>query len=1198
MSETPHNQLPPSDENNRGFDFKPESNDDLYTQEQYRTDVQHDLDSAFGRTREELLKRQTLPTDAVAPYPDAEVRQQAHFAQLTEARKRIEKDPTNLDAARKITRNTVPPEQDKFAIVNKSDKPGEADKPKSLTPNPGDLAKKLAAKKHAEATSDQQGAEADAGADSAAEKPGNGPQQRNRASKGGSRRNDQGAREPRPADPEYDEQSKLIERIEAKLNAPSDEAKKEAEPAPERPTVATITPQDTASGIAQLRDRLARDPILAGRSPESESDQGTIAPAAQQAAVRPPEVVSQHDSEAPQQPETGGRTPDSEVKLDLDPATRERLQQLQESLGGLPETPQQPASRAPRQPAQAHPAPVVPQPEAPASEVETARPSQPDEEPDDDWPWEPDKKLPAKDYGEMYPWEMPADSGDGGPTSEHTAGSIVWDAQAEQQGVASGGQGSDPQQGTPEIAATERRRPSLDDRLEFPELPQRTIHSTVLPTSLRNAESGEIIVTDNYGNGNHMLTSVGAATMRGDKMGQSKNDDSFGFSENDVFAIADGVGGSARGDLASSMAVNTFLEDPSIADFDNRPPNVIERRMEEVAATIRGAVGPIDGSTTFVGIKTYSYDGKNYLTGLVVGDSRFQVVDLDTGETVYVSPEQAGMLPLDSGSMVMGGSPEAAGLHEYEGIRDPNVLNNSFSHAQKEEGKLPDVIPTVALPDRCAIVAYTDGVSGDFEEQRFTPDEISKAVKHFEFLNPNEIATHLISMANKNDDRTVLVKICLPLEEPASITPDRIDPDAWADTEIGPDTRAGSIAPGASEFDFPFASYTADPDALPVPPENTGRRPHLWPYGGDDLLPTPTGDGAPTGRLAGLYTGPNRGRTPNVDPDDDLFGPIPNESEATSPEVEAEPNNIVAELQEGRRRHARETPEGPVKKAIGSIIGRARTMRERFSSEEATPETSGVTTPLLPKLGLYKRFENYVAVRDMDPSDSDFKAEKRRRQGKVLVGAVAIVAALGSAIGIPLDAVTDFEDAPKKKEPAASAPRVAGTPSATAKAKPSPAATQSALPAPSVSPSGTPSAPESSPASPVASPSASGTPEAAPSPEGGNDAGREGAAPRPEAPATPEITPIQENGYQVIENSPNSFTIRLDQSGTTLWGATKLALQKENITPSDAQIYNLTGQALRDAGSSWEEAGSIHTGSTVTVVNGPNGPRVTDVNLR
>lgn len=143
----------------------------------------------------------------------------------------------------------------------------------------------------------------------------------------------------------------------------------------------------------------------------------------------------------------------------------------------------------------------------------------------------------------------------------------------------------------------------------------------------KNAKRWRIVLTLNRG----------AATDAGGV--RELNEDSI-LSESDLFAVADGMGGHAAGEVASGIAVATLRELTSLAS--TRREDVLEAIDRANAAIVAFAETHSDHSgmgTTLAGLSRISFLGTDYWLVFNVGDSR--VYRLDTPRLVQLSTDHS-----------------------------------------------------------------------------------------------------------------------------------------------------------------------------------------------------------------------------------------------------------------------------------------------------------------------------------------------------------------------------------------------------------------------------------------------------------------------------------------------------------------------------------------------------------------------------
>lgn len=659
-----------------------------------------------------------------------------------------------------------------------------------------------------------------------------------------------------------------------------------------------------------------------------------------------------------------------------------------------------------------------------------------------------------------------------------------------------------------------------------------------------------------------------AATKRRDPMGhpEKPNQDAFLHDpELGIGAVADGVGSRANSEQSARSVVDDFNDKWASTNPETLSPEAARQEMKDFAEVTRR---DLEGNptTTFVGFKTHSHEGRNYVTGLTVGDSQWMLLNLDTRKIEYVSPEQSGYYQDKEGNIHPRGD-EASQAIPYDHLVDPAVINNNFGNTDNK--RVEDSIETRELPVSYALVAYSDGLSGDQYDERVDASAINERVNRLleRASSSADIAASLVAMGVKNDDRTVVVHLgSLELaKRPA--TPERSrgdtesDPDAITTMPI-PVTSAAPVPTSVRHLPPAESPYAAFYNAFNAPsPESEPEEPAPAPPDYSTLPPPGPIPAAPIPTFSGEGTLPpptrRRQRPSWAEEGDESATAETTPDEAGAPV--AEPDEFDRAFG-NRGRHRRPG-------RIAQFASRVRQIGSDLSVRESLPSISRPSLSSSVRMPKFlRKAHTYMTGADLDPSDpAGAVAELNGRRKKLLLAAAATTLAGVSVLGIQQLANEESSS----------------NPSASASESPSPSAS------PSPSKTLTPA------------PAETGKPDTSKPPEAdrlGPDKG--GETDRPSKPSAEANRTYNEDGYGITKNEDGSYTIKLSHSGTTLWGATQKALVKEGVQASDALVYNLAGQGLEMSGKSWEEAGSIHQGSTVTVKVGDNGPQITDMNLR
>jgi hypothetical protein len=673
----------------------------------------------------------------------------------------------------------------------------------------------------------------------------------------------------------------------------------------------------------------------------------------------------------------------------------------------------------------------------------------------------------------------------------------------------------------------------------------------------------------------------------------SPNEDAFEI-EPGTSAIADGVGRRKGAALTARNVVGRFANHWN--DYEREGSHInqgfVEADLRDWASQVRVA---LDGkpSTTFVGTRTYrdSETGDVRASGITVGDSRWMVLDLNApsgADIVFVSPEQSGFAKVGDEPIFPRGKQTDPDV-PYNTVVEPNVINNNFGN--QETKRVDDDITTVTLPERYAKLEYTDGLGGDKPEERVDVDEIAWVVREAanQGMSPQEIAVLLVELAKKNDDCTVVVELGTTI--PASPATPKAADSPWADifdlNNGQPDTDTNSSSSGT-------ADSPTTPTPAPTPPLPTRRPSYVLnprgtspaPAGGNASPRLPRPSAAPTPDHLAAYAR--------------RFGLESTNSATTPPSAEmaAETSANIGTMM-GVRRAGRHRRESGVSRRVNGLRTSASELWEKFKGVEMSIGQPAFVAETQRRVS---EFLDERRDRRENMSDGERRERSERRRKLMVAGGLG-----SAAVGVIAGGIYGLTQIDSANEGRGVPPAPSVSASATPGSQHQSASPEQTTPTPSASeasktpePSASSTAPETSPSS-SASPEAS-SPAASPSESTGQDdrqgSERDNARPDQDTQNPNTVRPYVEDGYRITTNEDGSYTIRLSHSGTTLWGATQKALVKEGVQASDPTIYNLVGQGLESQGKTWEDAGSIHQGSTVTVKLGPGGPQITDLRLR
>lgn len=259
-----------------------------------------------------------------------------------------------------------------------------------------------------------------------------------------------------------------------------------------------------------------------------------------------------------------------------------------------------------------------------------------------------------------------------------------------------------------------------------------------------------------------LRTVVASATHVG---GRSENEDAICVAEvppvgvgeaategGHLLAVADGMGGYQRGEVAAKMAIDTlremFAEDPG-ADPALLLKQAFRRANEKIYENGLGTGQDAMMGTTLVAVVTH---GK-YATIASIGDSRAYLARANrltqiTKDHTIVAEQVA------RGSMT-----------EQEARESPhrNVLTHALGHRPKVESKLPDIFEITLLPED-RLLLCSDGLYDVVPD-----DEMLRALTEGA---PEDAAQRLVDLAvsrNASDNVSAIVLAALPTREKPAV---------------------------------------------------------------------------------------------------------------------------------------------------------------------------------------------------------------------------------------------------------------------------------------------------------------------------------------------------------------------------------------------------------------------------------------------
>ncbi len=221
-----------------------------------------------------------------------------------------------------------------------------------------------------------------------------------------------------------------------------------------------------------------------------------------------------------------------------------------------------------------------------------------------------------------------------------------------------------------------------------------------------------------------------------------------------LLAVADGMGGYQRGEVAAQMAIETlremFTEDPG-ADPALLLKQAFRRANERIYENGLGTGPSAMMGTTLVAAVTR---GK-YATIANIGDSR-----------AYLARAKR-LTQITKDHTVVAEQVARGAMSEQEARESPhrNVLTHALGHRPKLESKLPDIFEITLLPED-RLLLCTDGFYDVVPE-----DDLLRVLTESE---PQEAAQKLVNLAverGTSDNVSAAVLAVLPAREPELIAP-------------------------------------------------------------------------------------------------------------------------------------------------------------------------------------------------------------------------------------------------------------------------------------------------------------------------------------------------------------------------------------------------------------------------------------------
>lgn len=223
-----------------------------------------------------------------------------------------------------------------------------------------------------------------------------------------------------------------------------------------------------------------------------------------------------------------------------------------------------------------------------------------------------------------------------------------------------------------------------------------------------------------------------------------------GFSEiPGIFAVCDGMGGEADGELASLTAVETLFEHSKAiiaaasfhhSDINNSVQNFVTQANEKLISIMKKNPSRLGTTLALVVIS------KNFVHAYNIGDSRIYAFQNDSlsqiteDHTLAVQKVKMGMLTKE----------------QAERDRSRNVLTRCLGVFDDEMTLVPDIIEPIKISKGLRILLCSDGLSG-----MISNFDIENALKNFK--DPKSAVNSMIEGALKNGGKDNVTCIVIKL---------------------------------------------------------------------------------------------------------------------------------------------------------------------------------------------------------------------------------------------------------------------------------------------------------------------------------------------------------------------------------------------------------------------------------------------------
>ena len=239
---------------------------------------------------------------------------------------------------------------------------------------------------------------------------------------------------------------------------------------------------------------------------------------------------------------------------------------------------------------------------------------------------------------------------------------------------------------------------------------------------------------------------VGFKTDRGRK--RANNEDAFFILKNDgVFIVADGVGGSKSGEIASRTAVNevaAFVQENTIGETEEEIKDFFLEAVKMANDKVYGLSERFAENTGMASTLVLAYiDGKN-LYVVNIGDSRAYL--FDQGRLKQISEDHTYVNALLNAGVITEG--------EAKNRKDKNMITRAIG----AEATVEADIYKVKLKAGDKILLCSDGLYGEINE--------IEMAKVFDLdMSMTDTCLLLVDMANANGGHDNITAICIAISE-------------------------------------------------------------------------------------------------------------------------------------------------------------------------------------------------------------------------------------------------------------------------------------------------------------------------------------------------------------------------------------------------------------------------------------------------